>query len=82
MKETLTAGQYYLEIGCALFPSLRHTKSISDEEFHQFKNEYFKEIPEKIQTEDDEGNRIIWNSEQVIEKINSIIEYLIKKENK
>ena len=81
MKDILTAGRYYLEIGCALFPTTQHKIEISNEDYNSLKEKYIKNeecLPEKLPIAK-RGDKLVWND--VIRTMNNLIDYLEKKDN-
>lgn len=78
MKEVITTGMPYLEIGIGLMPTTQHQIRISQEDYDLLKEKYIKDdiIPEKLPILNTGDNLAINN---VIRTINKIIDCLDKK---
>lgn len=78
MKEVITTGMPYLEIGIGLMPTTQHQIRISQEDYDLLKEKYIKDdiIPEKLPILNTGDNLAI---NDVIRTINKIIDYLNKK---
>ena len=78
MKEVITTGMPYLEIGIGLMPTTQHQIRISQEDYDLLKEKYIKDdiIPEKLPILNTGDNLVI---NDVIRTINKIIDCLDKK---